>query len=135
MNCDGHWPPSAGVRILCIVCLMLIAGFGSASAAASYLGSVAVVASKDGKRLFVANTDARQVAVVDVDSGKVTRSIAIPAAPTGMVLGSDGAKLYVACAAVRGTTTRCIAARPLAIAGPAPIGKQRGGSIRNEINS
>jgi hypothetical protein len=53
MNCDGHWPPSAGVRILCIVCLMLIGGFGSAAAAASYLGPVAVVASKDGKSLSV----------------------------------------------------------------------------------
>ncbi len=72
-NCDGHWPALTGVLILGIVCLMLIAGFGSAAAAASDLGPVAVVASKDGKRLFVANTDARQVAVVDVASGKVTR--------------------------------------------------------------
>jgi hypothetical protein len=82
-NCDGHWTALTGVRILGIVSLMLIGGFGSAAAAASYLGPVAVVASEDGKRLFVANTDAKQVAEVDVANGKVTRSIAMPAAPTG----------------------------------------------------
>ena len=102
-NCGAHWSALSGVRILGIVCLMLIAGFGSAAAAASYLGPVAVVASKDGKRLFVANTDARQVAVVDVASGEVTRSIEVPAAPTGMVLSPDGARLYVACAAAKST--------------------------------
>jgi YVTN family beta-propeller protein len=100
-HCDGPWTPSTGVRILGMVCLMLIGGFGSAAATASYLGPVAVVASKDGKRLFVANADARQVAVVDVVSGKVTRSIAMPAAPAGMVLSPDGAKLYVTCATAK----------------------------------
>jgi len=77
-NCDAHW---TGVRILGIVSLMLIGGFGSAAAAASYLGPVAVVVAEDGKRLFVANTDAKQVA--GVANGKITRSIAMPAAPAG----------------------------------------------------
>jgi hypothetical protein len=52
-GCDRHWTPSTGVPILGVVCLMLIGGFGSAAAAASYLGPVAVVASKDGKSLSV----------------------------------------------------------------------------------
>jgi len=82
-------------RILGIVSSMLIGGISSAAEPASYLGPVAVVASKDGKRLFVANTDARQIAVVDVVSGKVTRSIEVPAASTGMVLDPDGASIYV----------------------------------------
>ena len=46
-GCDRHWIPLIGVRILGLVCLMLIGGFGSAAAAASYLGSVAVVANAD----------------------------------------------------------------------------------------
>jgi YVTN family beta-propeller protein len=84
MSGDRDWSPSAGVRMLGIVCLMLMGGMGSAAAAADYLGPVAVVASKAGKTLFVANADARQVAVVDVASGKVTRAIEVPATPTGI---------------------------------------------------
>ena len=54
---------------------MLIGGFSSAAAAASYLGRVAVVASKNGKRLFVANADAGQVAppVLKMISGDGSR--------------------------------------------------------------
>ncbi len=51
-GCDRHWASLIGDRILCVVCLMLIGGFGSAAAAASYLGPVAVVASKDGKEVW-----------------------------------------------------------------------------------
>ncbi len=99
------WKPWTTGLILCVVCLLPVGGMLSAAPVSSsgYLGPVAVVASKDGKRLFVANADARQVAVVDVAGGKVTRSIEVPAAPTGMVLSPDGTKLYVTCAAAKST--------------------------------
>ena len=97
---------SIGCRILSAVCLLAVCGriaAAPATGADTYLGPVAVVASGDGKRLFVANTDAKCVSVVDIAGGKVTRSIDMPAAPTGMVLGPGGAKLYVTCAAPKST--------------------------------
>jgi len=69
---------------------------------AAYLGPTAVVAAKDGKSLYVANTDAGKLAVVDLD-GKVVKSLALPAAPTGMALSGDGATLYITCAAPKST--------------------------------
>ncbi len=95
-----------GGRILSAVCVFAVCGMiatAPVAAAAKYLGPVAVVGSKDGKRLFVANADARRIAVVDVAGGKVTSSIAVPAEPTGMVLGPGGRKLYVTCAAPKST--------------------------------
>ncbi|NQU22974.1 MAG: cell surface protein [Candidatus Nealsonbacteria bacterium] len=69
----------------------------------SPLGPIDVVASPDGKILYVAGADAKQIAVVDAAVGKVLRSIDMPAEPTGLVLGRDGATLYVTCAAPEGT--------------------------------
>jgi YVTN family beta-propeller protein len=88
------------LRAACLsaVCVLLAAAAIAAEAAA-YLGPTAVVASKDGQNLYVANTEANQVMVVDLSQGKVSRSIALPAKPTGMVLSPDGAVLYVTCAA------------------------------------
>ena len=96
----------AGSRILSAVCLAAVCGMIAAAPVAvraAYLGPVAVAASRDGKRLFVAEADAKQVAVIDVAAGKVTSSIAVPAEPTGMVLGPRGTKLYVTCAAPKST--------------------------------
>ena len=70
---------------------------------AASLGPIDVAVSADGKNLYVVNADAKQIAVVDADGGKVSRSIAMPAEPTGLVLSPDGATLYVTCAAPEGT--------------------------------
>jgi DNA-binding beta-propeller fold protein YncE len=67
------------------------------------LGPTDVVVSHDGSTLYVANADAKQIVVVDTDEGKVLESIAMPAEPTGLVLGPGGAKLYITCAAPEGT--------------------------------
>jgi YVTN family beta-propeller protein len=53
----------------------------------------------DGTRLFIACATANEVAVFDVSSGTVTRHIAVPHTPSGLALSSDGARLYVTCAA------------------------------------
>ena len=71
--------------------------------AAGYLGPASVLASKDGKTLYVAELDARQIAVVDPAAGKVVKTIAMPAEPTGLALSPDGATLYVTCAAPKST--------------------------------
>ena len=94
-------------RRYAIACLLAVGGLLAiapmAAEAAAYLGPTAVVASQDGKSLLVANTDAKQVAVVDIAGGKVTKSIPVPAEPTGLALSPDGATLYVTCAAPQGT--------------------------------
>ena len=75
-----------------------------AAEAAAYLGPKAVVASKDGK------TPVRAQRRRQADrrgrrrpAGKVTRTIAVPAEPTGLALSPDGATLYVTCAAPQST--------------------------------
>ena len=69
----------------------------------NYLGPDAVAASKDGKTLYITLADARQLALFDVAGGKVVRTIALPAEPTGLALSPDGTRLYVTCAAVKST--------------------------------
>ena len=95
-----------GIRkILCVATSWgLVAGAAAgplAQQSGEYLGPCDVVVCKDGKSLLVLNADAKQVAVVDV-GGKVTRSIRMPATPTGMVLAPHGDELYVTCAAPEG---------------------------------
>jgi len=106
------------------VCLLAVTAMLIAPAvadAASYLGPSAVAASKDGKSLFVVNTDGKQLAIVDVGSGKVSGSIAMPAAPTGLVLSPDGSTLYVTCAAPKSTV--CVVdVKAKKISGSIPVG-------------
>jgi len=89
-----------------MACLLAVCGLLTASPVAAegatYLGPKVVVASQDGKRLFVACADAEHIAEVALPGGKVARSIAVPAEPTGMALSPDGATLYVTCAAPEG---------------------------------
>ncbi len=93
-----------GMAVFALAIGGLYAGTGLAQPG-KYLGPTAVVAAKDGASLFVMNVDARQVAVVEIAGGKVARTIALPAEPTGMALSPDGAKLYVTCAAPQGTVS------------------------------
>jgi len=83
--------------------LILVAVVAAGAFGQNYLGPIDVVASADGKSLFVVNADAKQIAVVDPAGGKVSKSIAMPAQPTGLVLSPDGATLYVTCAAPQGS--------------------------------
>lgn len=85
-------------RIATIVFLAVTGGLlasGVSAEAAGYLGPGEVVAANDGKSLLVLNLDAGQIAVVDRAAGKVTRTIACPARPTGLAQSPDGSKLYV----------------------------------------
>ena len=88
--------------ILTFCSLVVAAGVG-AGEQGKYLGPCGLVPSKDSKTLYVANADAKQIAFVDIRSGKVTRSIATPAKPTGLILSPDGKKLYITCMGVQST--------------------------------
>lgn len=91
----------------CLALGLLLLGATCAPAAAAeaskYLGPIDVVAAPDGKTLYVVEADAKQIAVVDVASGKVARTIACPAQPTGLAVSPTGAKLYVTVAAPAGS--------------------------------
>ena len=67
-----------------------------------YLGPVDLVASPNGDTLYVLEADAKKIDVVEVGGGKVTRSLPCPDQPNGLARSPDGAKLYVACGAVKG---------------------------------
>lgn len=70
---------------------------------AAYQGPTDLVASPDGKTLFVLSQDAGQIAVVDVASGKVAKTFACPAPPTGLTLCPEGKMLFVTCAKPEGS--------------------------------
>ena len=80
----------------------LLAGMAAAEPG-KYLGPTDVVASKDGKSLYVICLDAKQIAVLDLAAGKVTRTMAVPAEPSGLAQSPDGSKLYVTCGVPAGT--------------------------------
>lgn len=104
--------------------ILLFAALSAGAQAAEpskYLGPNALTASKDGKSLLVVCQDARQVAILDLASGKVAKTIATPAEPTGLAIAADGTKLYVTCAAPAGTVA-VIDLGSGQIAGSIPVG-------------
>lgn len=98
-NCGrAVWPV-----LLASLMVLAISSGPALAQAGNYLGPQEVMASPDGGTLFVLNQDAKQVAVVDLAAGKVTRTMALPATPTGIAASKDGAKLFVTCAAPAGS--------------------------------
>ena len=89
------------IRVVCLLALWVATA--TSLSANDYLGPVSLIGSQDGRRLFVANADAKQIAVVDIANGNVIKTIPMPATPTDLVLGPNGAKLYVTCAASKST--------------------------------
>jgi len=85
--------------------LLILAAFGAASAddvspePAAYLGPSAIAVSPDGRMLFVCLADARQLAIVELPDGRIVRTVPTPGEPTGLAIGGDGRRVYVACAA------------------------------------
>jgi len=90
---------------LLFACTALVGPVGAEPG--KYLGPIDVLASPDGKSLYVVEADAQKIDVVDISSGKVARSIACPAAPTGIAVSADGSKLYVTCTGPKGVV--CVA--------------------------
>jgi YVTN family beta-propeller protein len=72
------------------------------SGAADYHSPQALVSSENGDLLYIAEGSAKQVAVFDTNSGKVVKTIAVGAEPTGLELAADGKHLYVTCAGPKG---------------------------------
>ena len=70
--------------------------------AVNYFSPQALVSSEDENLLYVAEGGAKQVVVFNTQSGKVIKTIALRAEPTGLELTADGKYLYVTCAAPKG---------------------------------
>jgi len=86
-----------------IFCSLMVAARAGGGEVGKYLGPCSMVPSRDDRTLYIAFADAKQIAFVNIHSGKVTRSIATPAKPTGLTLSPDGRELYVTCAAAQST--------------------------------
>jgi DNA-binding beta-propeller fold protein YncE len=74
-----------------------------APGSSAYASPTALAATEDGKLLFIACTTDQRVAACDLAANRVTRSIPVPASPSGLTVSRDGARLYVTCAAASST--------------------------------
>lgn len=82
---------------IAFVIVSLLVFSTAARASVPWLSPNAMVSSKDGETLFVSCATGNRVLAVDAASGKVTRTITLPASPTGLALTSDGQRLWVTC--------------------------------------
>ena len=87
--------------VLIIISLFCIVR-AAASPAMDALGPLELVADRAGKILYIAEASAQQVAVVDVASGRINKTISIPAMVSGLALSADGSRLYATAAAPEG---------------------------------
>ena len=94
LTSKGHVQRVAALILLLNMVILLCAG-PVAQAKGEYLSPLDVIADSAGKTLYVAEATAGQVAVLDVETQKVTKTISVPAGPTGLALAPDGTKLYV----------------------------------------
>ena len=70
----------------------------SAPATSGDLSPVALAASLGGQHLYIACAAAKQVLVFNIGQRRITRRLALPGEPSGLVLSPDGARLFVTCA-------------------------------------
>jgi DNA-binding beta-propeller fold protein YncE len=90
------------VLLLALAAALRAADAPAPAAGGAYLSPGLVTASPDGKTVYAACVTAKTVAVVDLAGGKVARTVALPATPTGLALSADGTRLYATCASPAG---------------------------------
>ena len=95
-----HTQPNA-IVFAGLVCVLTAAASTGANEG-NYLSPLTLVADNQGKTLYIAEETAGQIAIFDIAAGKVTKTIAIPDRPNGLVLAPDGRMLYVTAAAPKG---------------------------------
>ena len=77
------------------IALILILGWSASVVAQDFLSPEALVADPTGKTLYVAAKTGKQILYVDMASGKVTKSVPVPGALTGLAINGAGDRLYV----------------------------------------
>jgi len=89
--------------ILCLIIFIVLAGLTNVTLAAEkYLSPAALVADNQGETIYIAEATAKQIAVFETKTTKVTKTIDVPAEPTGLALTGDGESLYVTCGGQKG---------------------------------
>jgi DNA-binding beta-propeller fold protein YncE/mono/diheme cytochrome c family protein len=66
------------------------------------LAPAALAASPDARSIYIACAAAKQVLVFDTGQRRITKRLALPGEPSGLVLSPDGARLFVTCAGPAG---------------------------------
>lgn len=94
--------PTTLFRLIVTSLLALVPATGLRALDSDYRSPIAVIADREGRSLYVAEETGRRIAEVELASGKVTRAIAVPENPSGLVLAPDGKKLFVTGAAPQG---------------------------------
>jgi len=79
-----------------VMASVLFGLFVPAALSQEYLSPLALVAGPDGTKLYVAEFTANRIDEVDAAGGSVLRSFALPQAPSGLAISSDGSRLYAA---------------------------------------
>ncbi len=117
--------------VLTIISCLTISGIAAAN---DYLSPTAIVAQ--GETLYIAQNTAKQVAVFDTKTKKVTKTIDVPAEPTGLALTGDGTSLYVTCGGQKGCvcvidtqTAKLLRTLPVGHTPIAPVLSPDGGSL------
>jgi YVTN family beta-propeller protein len=91
----------ATMRMSISIVIAVVACVSSASD--EYLSPTALVADNTGEIIYIAEATAKQIAVFDTETKKVTKTIDVPAEPSGLALTDDGASLYVTCGSPKGS--------------------------------
>jgi len=98
MSSNRRQAISVAATVLSVSAVFILcagAGKPAVNSKEKYLSPADIVADQSGETLYIAAKTAGQVAVLDVGSLKVTKTISIPARPSGLALSPDGSKLYV----------------------------------------
>jgi len=101
-----HWPLAILLPLLALLPFLpacsrspaLDPVITSAPAPSGDLSPVALAASPEGKNLYVACGTAKQVLIFNPGQRQVAKRLALPGEPSGLVLSSDGTRLFVTCA-------------------------------------
>jgi YVTN family beta-propeller protein len=96
----------AALRFLFFCAVGAVSAIYVPAAERAPLSPTALAATPDGATLFIAGATANHVAVFDTRAGRIVRTIAMPASPSGVTISADGTRLYVTCAAP--SSTVCI---------------------------
>lgn len=82
-----------------LICVLAILAANAEVGSGDYLSPLAVVADAEADTIYIAEFTARQIAVFDTVAGRVTKSISLPARPSGVAIAPDKSRLYVTGAA------------------------------------
>lgn len=98
MNVPSRSRSAGDIVALLVALLLSILPAPAAAAEAKWLSPSTLAASPDGQTLFVACVTGERVLLLDLATRRVTRSVPMPAPPTGLVVSADGKALFVTCA-------------------------------------